>query len=239
MTATSSPDANGRSGTIASSSRSTISFALTILVRSRPGSPWMPMPTSISSSAISNSGVPRTGGVQDESAMPIVRTLAMTFSPTATHSSSAPPWSAFAAAALITKKLPATPRRPTVQVESLTATSSLTSSAPDLLPLGLAHLLRHLPRRAVAGVVVDDVEHARRRVHELGRLGDELHGRTGEHVAGAGRVEHARADDHGVGRLVARPRALDDRHPVGLGHVRPVDQVVLRLVLERAAAREL
>ena len=85
------------------------------------------MPISISSSAISKSGVPRTGGVQDGRAMPIVRTLAMTFSPTRTHSSSEPPLSAMAAAALMTKKLPATPRRPTVQVESLTATSSLTS----------------------------------------------------------------------------------------------------------------
>ena len=85
------------------------------------------MPTSISSSPMSNSGVPRTGGVHDDSATPIVRTLAITFSPTADALLQASPWSATAAAALITKKLPATPRRPTVQVESLTATSSLTS----------------------------------------------------------------------------------------------------------------
>ena len=66
--------------------------------------------------------------------MPIVRTWPMTFSPTRTHSSSEPPLSAIAAAALMTKKLPATPRRPTVQVESLTATSSLTSSQPIFWP---------------------------------------------------------------------------------------------------------
>ena len=56
---------------------------------------------------------------------------------------------------------------------------------------------------------------------------------------GTGGVEHPRADDHRVRRLVAGTGALDDRHPVRLGHVRPVDQVVLGLVLEGAVAREL
>ena len=42
-----------------------------------------------------------------------------------------------------------------------------------------------------------------------------------------------------VGRLVAGARALDDGDLVVTGHVCPVDQVVLRLVLEGAAAGEL
>ncbi len=113
---------------------STISVADTSVVRSRPGSPWMPMPISISSSPISNSGSPRTGGVHELRAMPIERTLAMTFSPIRTSSSTSSPFSEAAPTALMTKKLPATPRRPTVQVESLTATSSLTSRAPTFMP---------------------------------------------------------------------------------------------------------
>ena len=106
----------------------------------------------------------------------------------------------------------------------------------DLLALGLLQLLRHLPCRAIAGVVVDDVEDAGRGVHELGRLGDELDWGAGEDVAGAGGVEHAGADDHRMSRLVSGARALDDRHAIRLGHVRAVDQVVLGLVLEGAAA---
>ena len=49
-------------------------------MRCRPGSPWMPMPISISSSAKSNDGLPTCGTVQAVSAMPIDRTLALTFS---------------------------------------------------------------------------------------------------------------------------------------------------------------
>ena len=113
---------------------STISVAGTSFVRCRPGSPWIPMPTSISSSAISKSGVPRVGGVQEVSAIPIVRTFAMTFLPSVTSSSSSAPFSAAAPTALMTKKLPATPRRPTVHVESLTATSSLTRSVSIFMP---------------------------------------------------------------------------------------------------------
>ena len=66
--------------------------------------------------------------------MPIVRVTAFTFSPIAATSSSEAPCSARAPHALMTKKLPATPRRPTVNVESCTATSSLMNSVRTLRP---------------------------------------------------------------------------------------------------------
>ena len=74
----------------------------------------MPTPISISSSPSSNSGEPLAGGVHDVSAMPIVRVTELTRLPSSTSSSSAAPSSEAAPTALMTKKLPATPRRPTV-----------------------------------------------------------------------------------------------------------------------------
>ena len=105
--------------------------------------------------------------------------------------------------------------------------------------LGFAEFAAHLERGPVAGVVVDDVEDAHLRVHELRRLDDEVHRRAREDVARAGGVEHALADDHRVRRLVARAGALDDRHLVVARRVRAVDQVVLRLVLQGAVAGKL
>jgi len=64
----------------------------------------------------------------------MVRVTEFTFSPIAAISSSEAPCSALAPQHLITKKLPATPRRPTVQVESCTATSSLMNSVFTLIP---------------------------------------------------------------------------------------------------------
>ena len=48
-------------------------------MRLRPGSPWMPTPISISSSARSKVGLPAAGTVHEVSAMPIERTLSWTF----------------------------------------------------------------------------------------------------------------------------------------------------------------
>ena len=66
--------------------------------------------------------------------MPIVRVTELTLFPIRSSSSRSAPCSEAAPTALMTKKLPATPRRPTVQVESFTATSSLTSSVPTVMP---------------------------------------------------------------------------------------------------------
>ena len=91
-----------------------MSLALASFSRRRPGSPWIPTPISISSSPSSNSGEPLAGGVHEVSAMPIVRVTELTRSPSSTSSSSSAPFSEAAPTALMTKKLPATPRRPTV-----------------------------------------------------------------------------------------------------------------------------
>ena len=108
----------------------------------------------------------------------------------------------------------------------------------DLHAIGFGQLPAHVPGRPVAGVVVDDVQDALGGVQHPRGLGNEVDRRSGEDVAWASAVEHALPDDHRVGRLMARPGTLDDRNFVGFGHVRPIDQVVLRLVLEDPAARQ-
>ncbi len=114
ISATSSPLLNGRSETTASSSSSTIALAVASFSRRRPGSPWMPTPISISSSPSSNSGEPLAGGVHEVSAMPMVLVTELTLFPIRSSSSMSAPCSEAAPTALITKKFPATPRRPTV-----------------------------------------------------------------------------------------------------------------------------
>jgi len=99
--------------------------------------------------------------------------------------------------------------------------------------LGLGELPAHVEGHTVAGVVVDDVEHALLAVHELARLVHVVRRRRGEDIARAGRVEHARADRHDVRRLVPRAGALDDRDLVVARHVGAHDQVVCGHVLER------
>jgi hypothetical protein len=69
--------------------------------------------------------LPAAGTVQLVSATPIERALALTRLASAVSGSSAMPFSAAAPAIFSTTSVPATPRRPVVQVESSTATSSL------------------------------------------------------------------------------------------------------------------
>ena len=102
----------------------------------------------------------------------------------------------------------------------------------DVDALGLGHLPAHVEGHPVAGVVVDQVEHALGRVQQLGGLVDVVHRRGGEDVAGTGGVEHAVADHHHVRRLVAGAGALHDRDLVVAGSVGPHDQVVLGDVLQ-------
>jgi len=94
----------------------------------------MPTPISISSSARVKMGLPLAGGVQPVRATPMVRVTSTTRLPRASRSSRLRPRSAAAPTAFMTKKLPATPRRPTVQVESLTATSSLMTTVRTSIP---------------------------------------------------------------------------------------------------------
>ena len=93
-----------------------------------PGSPWMPTPISISSSAIWKIGSPLSGGVQLVRAIPMERTFPFTLSASSFIAPRSLPSSAAAPQILCTKMVPAIPRRPLVKVESSTATSSLVTT---------------------------------------------------------------------------------------------------------------
>ena len=131
---TSSPSWKGRSPTMASAMDSTISRASFILRRLRPGSPWMPMPSSNSSSPRSKVGLPAAGTAQLVRAMPMLRTWALTFSQTALTSSRGAPSSARAPTIFSMSTVPPTPRRPAVYRESCTATSSFTTTWATGMP---------------------------------------------------------------------------------------------------------
>ena len=91
-----------------------------------PGSPWMPMPISISFSPMVNWGFPTSGTMFGERATPMVRTLAAAFSAIRFTSASEALVSAMAPAHLYRKKIPATPRR----LPSWPFGAEATSSAP-------------------------------------------------------------------------------------------------------------
>ena len=139
------------------------------------------MPISISSSARVNDGSPECGTVHGVSAMPIDRTLALTRSAIAVTASRSSPRAAAAPAIFSTSTVPPTPRRPAVQVESLTATSSSMTTARHLDALGVGQFRRGLEVQHVAGVVLHDVQHAGAAVDGLGR---------GQHLVRGGRGEH-------------------------------------------------
>lgn len=92
--------------------------------RSRPGSPWMPTPSSTSFSASSNPGFPAAGTVPACNAMAKERVRSFTRVAMAATASRSAPSSAAAPAIFSTMTVPPTPRRPAVKVESSTAASS-------------------------------------------------------------------------------------------------------------------
>ena len=80
----------------------------------RPGSPWIPIPISISPSPMSNVGRPAAGTVQLVRAIPIERTLSCTLWQTARQASRSAPASAAAPVIFSASTVPPTPRRPAV-----------------------------------------------------------------------------------------------------------------------------
>jgi len=109
-----SPSEKGRSSTIGVVSRSTILAAGSSGSRSRPGSPWMPMPISISSSPSSKLGVPAPGVMHGVSAMPMLRTCPLTRWQSSVTSASDLPCAAAAPQIFSASTVPPTPRRPAV-----------------------------------------------------------------------------------------------------------------------------
>ena len=73
-------------------------------------------------------GLPAAGTVHEVSATPKLRPCAFTFRAIPATSASEPPASAFAPAIFSTSTVTPVPRRPAVQVESSTATSSFVST---------------------------------------------------------------------------------------------------------------
>ena len=90
------------------------SAAVATFIRVRPGSPWIPMPISISSSPSSKVGLPACGTVQLVRAMPIERTLSWTFWQSAVTVARSAPASAAAPTIFSARTVPPTPRRPAV-----------------------------------------------------------------------------------------------------------------------------
>jgi hypothetical protein len=103
----------------------------------------------------------------------------------------------------------------------------------DLDPVGLGHLLAHLEGHPVAGVVVDQQQHALGRGESPGRLVHVVHRRGGEDIPRTGGVQHALAHHHDVCGFVTGPGPLDDGDLVRARRVGPHDQVPLGLVPER------
>ena len=99
-----------------------------------PGSPWIPIPISISPSGRSKVGCPAAGSTQDERATPMERNPAAAALVVATTSASDAPSSARAPATLYSKAMPAIPRRRSSDPFGAEATSSAASTVATSIP---------------------------------------------------------------------------------------------------------
>ena len=111
-----------------------------------------------------------------------------------------------------------TPRRPAVYRLSCDGHVVVGDDGFDLDAGFLGgHLGGHLEVQDVAGVVLDDVQHAGTGVDELGGFVHLVRCRRREHLTGAGGVEHADADEAAVERLVSGAAAGDETDLAGDG----------------------
>ena len=124
---TSSPGFRGISPRISPTDSSARSSAVFTGPFHTPGSPWIPMPKAISSSARVKLEWPISGMTQGVRAKPTVLVLSFAFFAAASTSSSVPIRAALAPAHLYIKKIPATPRR------TWASLLESTSSAPTML----------------------------------------------------------------------------------------------------------
>ena len=178
--------------------------------RWRPGSPWMPMPISISVSPSSKVGLPAAGTVHDVSAMPMLRPHPFTLRPIAATVARSAPSSAAAPQIFSTRTVTPTPRRPAVYRLSCDGDVVVGDDGSTFTPAVLGgHLGGHLEVHDVACVVLDDVQHAGAPVDELGRFVHLVGRRRREDLARARGVEHAETDEAAVERLVPGPAAGD------------------------------
>ncbi len=184
-------------------SRSAICEAGPIFSRKRPGSPWIPIPISTSSSASSKLGEPLAGVMQGVSAIPIERPLALTRRPSsATSRQRAAVLGGGAADLLQDHGDPDAAASGRVQ-RVLHRDVVVGHDRLDLDAVGCRQVGGHVEVHHVAGVVLDDVQDAGAAVDSLRGGLHLVGGGGGEHLAGARRVEHAHADEPAVHRLVA------------------------------------
>ena len=219
------PDAS-KSWTIGSTSIAAISFALASGTRCRPGSPWMPTPTSISSSGRSNVGLPAAGTVQLVRATPIERPVRV--DPLGERHDGIEVVALFGGGAhdLLQehgRSDSASAGRPGGVLDGDVVVDDDGCHADAL---GFGELGRHLEVEHVAGVVLHDVQHARARVDDLGRLEHLVGGGGGEDLTGARRIQHPGSDEAAVQRLVSGAAAGDQRDLAGPGRLAAVDDAV-------------
>ena len=179
------------------------------MTRRRPGSPWMPTPISISSSPSVKVGLPAAGTVQLVSATPIERVRPLTRSPSAFSAARSPPLLGRGADDLLDDQRAGDPAPPGAIGRVLDRDVVVGQDRLDSRPS--MHLAGHLEIHHVAGVVLDDEQHAGAAVDRLRRRDHLVGRRRGEDLARTGRVEHAAADEAGVQRLVAAAAAGDQR----------------------------
>ena len=227
-TATSSPRPNGRSSTIRSTIIAAISAAGRVGSTAMPGSPWWPMPTSISPSLMVKFGLPAAGIVQADRPMPMERVWSMAFCAAAITSSRLAPSSARAPPAFHIMISPATPRRRSRSCGPAEATSSLATTVLDLDAVLGRQLDRHLHVHVVAGVVAIQAGDALPAIGRAERGVEALGGRRGEHLADGHGVEQAWADVAQKGRLVPGAAAGDDADPASRAWASPAKDARVR-----------
>ena len=177
----------------------------------------MPRPSSISSPPSSKPGRPAAGTVQGDSATPMVRTASAAARASAATARRSAPASAAAPATLWTRTVPASPRRPAWSADVGQGDVVGDDHHLDRDALGPGHLGGQAEVEAVAGVVLDDQQAARRAGDGADGGQDGVGGGRGEDVAGDRGREHAAADVAGVGRLVPAAAAGDQGHPAASG----------------------
>ena len=207
--------------------------------RRRPGSPWMPTPTSISSSPISKIGVPLAGGVQQVSATPIVRTLLLTLSASLSKLVEARAFLGGRAAGLDHEEVAGHAAAADRVRAVLHRDVVVDDERLHLDAFGLGHLDGHVPAHPVALVVVDQHEDAlRREFRSLMQLEAVVDRRRGEHAPWQAASSMPGPTAITCAGSWPLPEPWITGHAILLRPVGAVDDVVLRLVLELAGIGE-
>ena len=188
------------------------------------------MPISISSSPSSKVGVPAAGTMHEVSAMPMLRPSAFTLAHSPATSASGRPASAAAPTIFSARTVTPTPRRPAVQSAVLHGHVVVRDDGLHLDAVGPGEVGGHLEVEHVAGVVLDDVQHAGPAVDRLRRVVHLVGGGGGEDLPRAGGIEHSHAHEAAVHRLMPRAAPRQDADLPGDRGVGPND--VHRVVVD-------